>query len=1026
MPIRDRDDAYDLQQRIDAFFDADAGDRARVLRGLFVELMDFNQDSGNVPLRRVKNAQLPDSVERIAQLDGVRVYYLQLATKRVTQRDAAAAAKQLSDAQGEDMLLVCTNADASQLHLIHPVFHPKLILRRMVIERGVPQRTAVQQVSNIYWDYQEQDEDDRNLLTVLNRAFDVERVTKDFFRRYHELHQQALELVQGVDGEDAKQFVQTLFNRLMFVYFLSRKGWLAYDGDSDYLNALWRAYKQHPRHDNFYYHRLTYLFFEGLNKSEPVSEGMREIIGKVPFLNGGLFEEDENGLDERAKRGEITVPDDAILPLLTDLFDRFNFTVMESTDLDIEVAVDPEMLGKVFEELVTGRHSKGAYYTPRPVVSFMCREALKGYLESSLSDSHSGPLSQGESEEMPDIIARFVGHRNTDGIDVSTAQKIAAALADVTVVDPACGSGAYLLGMMHELVELQESLFNVTRDSKSQYNLKLEIIQRNLYGVDLDQFAVNIAMLRLWLSLAIDYEGDRPEPLPNLDFKILAGDSLLGPNPTAEGKVGFDRAAIDQSGIIQLKARFLRETDPDRKRDLRNDIDAARDVIRDQLGDANVPEGALDWRIETAEVIAEGGFDIAIANPPYIHIRWQGDEMRKRYVAAGYETYRKMGDVYQLFQERGCQLVRRGGMLAYITSNSWMRSSYGKTTRKYFARQHCPVRWLDLGKDVFNAAIVDSGVLILRTHTRAMAFPAVDLDGLEDKSVPPSAPSWGECRPGSDDAWLVLPHPVWRIVDKMHDAGTLLSELGVTTYIGTMTGCNDAFVIDSETRERLVNRDAEAEQVIKPLLRGRDMQRYRSRWAGMWLINCHNGYGQIPPINIDDYPSIKDHLDGFYDRIVPRQDQGVTPYNLRSCVYVDEFAKEKLFWMDLTPVGRFSYSNEETFCLNTGSMLIGPHLKYLCGMLNSSIVTWFITQSALSSGMGTPRWIRSTVERIPIPQVVEEERQPVEALVDQILAAKDADPDADTSKLEREIDRLAYDLYGLTEEEISAVEARAG
>ena len=199
---------------------------------------------------------------------------------------------------------------------------------------------------------------------------------------------------------------------------------------------------------------------------------------------------------------------------------------MESTPFDIEVAVDPEMLGKVFEELVTGRHDSGAYYTPRPVVSFMCREALKGYLE--------GQDTGLESE----TIARFVDHHDTEGIGVAQARRVAEALAEVTVVDPACGSRAYLLGMMQELIELQVRLFNVTRDAKSLYDLKLEIIQRNLYGVDIDDFAVNIAMLRLWLSLAIDFEGDDPpEPLPNLDFMVVCGDSLLGPDPSSGAEV---------------------------------------------------------------------------------------------------------------------------------------------------------------------------------------------------------------------------------------------------------------------------------------------------------------------------------------------------------------------------------------------------------------------------------------------------------------------------------------------------------
>ena len=269
----------------------------------------------------------------------------------------------------------------------------------------------------------------------------------------------------------------------------------------------------------------------------------------MPFLNGGLFEETD--LD---KRRDIAVPDEIIGEVLDNLFERFNFTVMESTPYDVEVAVDPEMLGKVFEELVTGRHDSGAYYTPRPVVSFMCREALKGYLEGKEIglDAYA--------------VARFVDERDTSGISLTAAPDLSKALSEVTVVDPACGSGAYLLGMMQELTELQTILYNIVKDDKKIYDLKLEIIQRNLYGVDIDEFAVNIAMLRMWLSLAIDYEGGKPDPLPNLDFKVLCGDSLLGPDPSAgvevqPGDSGAGPGPVPAAGPAQgrLYARLCRD-----------------------------------------------------------------------------------------------------------------------------------------------------------------------------------------------------------------------------------------------------------------------------------------------------------------------------------------------------------------------------------------------------------------------------------------------------------------------------------
>ena len=423
------------------------------------------------------------------------------------------------------------------------------------------------------------------------------------------------------------------------------------------------------------------------------------------------------------------MPDEAIRQVLTGLFDRFNFTVMESTPFDIEVAVDPEMLGKVFEELVTGRHDSGAYYTPRPVVSFMCREALKGYLE--------GQDTGLESE----VIARFLDHHDTEGVGVAQARRVAEALAEVTVVDPACGSSAYLLGMMQELIELQVRLFNVTQDAKSLYDLKLEIIQRNLYGVDIDDFAVNIAMLRLWLSLSIDYEGVAPEPLPNLDFKVVCGDSLLGPDPRSgaevQGGLGYSQDKVQLLG--RLKGEFLRASRGADKDRLRTQIASVNADIRDSVGEV-VDEDILNWRVEFAEVFGGGrGFDIAIANPPYVQLQKDAGKLGKLYQGCGYTTFAKTGDIYQLFYERGCQMLRPDrGILAYISSNSWLKAEYGKSLRRYFAEKHSPMLLLELGKDVFESAIVDSGVLMLRSGGAAQPFRAVDMDRVKTDGIPPA------------------------------------------------------------------------------------------------------------------------------------------------------------------------------------------------------------------------------------------------------------------------------------------------
>ncbi len=657
-----------MDAHITAVFDAAQDERATAIRRLLVEALDFDQEFGNLPLHPIPvGVTLPRTAERIASLDGVHVCYVALETDetdRVRKADAATAARGLSNSLGDDLLLVFTNTSASQLHFILPAFdHAQPTLRRMIVERDLPRRTAVDQIAKIYSIYR----DSGSIRTALQSAFDVDPVTRDFFREYKRVFEDAKRLVIESNSDEAADwhlFVQTVFNRLMFVYFLSRKGWLTFKDSKDYLNALWSDYRATPAQTNFYRDRLYHLFFFGLNNPQSsdfnlTGRYMSSVFGDVPFLNGGLFEK-----TELEKGDNVIVPDGAIEPVLRELFDKFNFTVMESTPFDIEVAVDPEMLGKAFEELVTGRHDSGAYYTPRPVVAFMCREALKGYLES-----RGVGLS-------PEAIHGFVDERDTSGISLNSAPQVSRALDEITVVDPACGSGAYLLGMLQELVDLQTALFNVGVDARSLYHLKLHIIERNLYGVDNDDFAVNMAMLRLWLSLAIDYEGDQPEPLPNLDFKILCGDSLGGPEPIYQ-------LQILRSELGDLKTRYLHATAQTAKDQLRRDIKAERDWVERALGDAGAPEGSVNWRIDFAEVFeTRDGFDIAIANPPYVRQERIGP--RKADLVRQYsEAVSARSDLYCYFYVRALQLLRRGGWHVFICSNSWLDVGYGAKLQKY-------------------------------------------------------------------------------------------------------------------------------------------------------------------------------------------------------------------------------------------------------------------------------------------------------------------------------------------------------
>ena len=994
MPIRSREDAADVERHVARIFDASPSERAGELRTLFVEALDFDAAFGPAPLDgAAAGAALPHAAERIAHSDGVHVVYVALDTDRVRKGEASAAAKRIADDLGEDLLLVFTNTSASQLHLVYPSFEGvQPSLRRMVVERDLPRRTVVQQVSNIYWNRR----DAGNVHLALDQAFDVEPVTNAFFQAYQRVFDATERRVAGFgdDAEAKRRFVQTLFNRLMFVYFLSRKGWLAFNGDKDYLNALWRDYRAaEGQRKNFYVDRLRPLFFAGLNnyRSEDVTDEpeAHRLIGSVPFLNGGLFDM----TDDDCRTG-LVVPDQAIQPILTDLFDRFNFTVMESTPLDVEVAVDPEMLGKVFEELVTGRHDSGAYYTPRPVVSFMCREALKGYLEGQ------------DTGLAPEAIARFVDHRDTAGVSVASAPGVARALDQVTVVDPACGSGAYLLGMMQELVELQTALFNVGVDEKGLYDLKLHVIQRNLYGVDIDDFAVNIAMLRLWLSLAIEYEGDPPPPLPNLDFKVLHGDSLLGPDPSADvvvqGTLGYDIERVRQLG--RLKADFMRASQgPDKDR-LRAGIQKAEDDVREALGAGGLKANVIDWRVSFVEVFAtRGGFDIAIANPPYVNMvamEKSAPDYRER-LRENFVTARGGFDIFVPFVERGLQVLSGNGLQAYITPNKLLAAEYAKTLRDYVLSKAQLLSVADFSDASPFGAAVYPVVTVVSKPSRCQENSTVDIfrttgatTDLHQVVLRYSAPLAVARRLGN--LWSPL---------LVSGAKDLLPILESCDRLGDLAAVSASATVDEayKWKEAVLDNGAS--------LHSGDPDRYRPFIVSGNIRRFAHTWGKKPT----QYIKRK-----YYSPVIDTSHSKVK--NQR----VNQIRAQKLIISGMSKRITCVYDRQGIAAGTSTVLVIGRtpmENAFICGLLNSDFMQRIYTVmfGSLSLAGGFLRYGSPQIRELPIPKVSAAEQRPFVALVDRILAAKAADPSADTSALEAEVDRLVYALYGLTPPEIAAV-----
>ena len=971
-----------------------------------------------------------------------------------------------------------------------------------------------------------------DLHAAWERVLDIAALNRRFYRELFAWFEcAAAQCTFPDDGSGSgspERHVIRLITRLLFIWFLKEKGLVPERLFNE--DFACSALTNHdPGRTDYYQAVLQNLFFATLNTpiekrdfrmrtgtphrdfsryryrdllAEP--DAFVAALQQVPFVNGGLFDclDDFEGrraggrlidvfTDNAVQRAELHLParlflddDGGLFPL----FRRYKFTVEENTPIDQEVALDPELLGRVFENLLaaynpetreTARKTTGSYYTPRQVVDYMVHEALKEALAAAVIPD--------DGQVWRERIDYLLTHssRKADAGDYfadGERRSLVAAIAALKVLDPAVGSGAFPMAILQTLTlalrrldpnnELWETLqkeraiarareaFDTHDDTQrkaelegisdtfaryrqSDFGRKLYLIQNSIFGVDIQPIACQIAKLRFFISLVIEQTADAAapnhgiRPLPNLETRFVAADTLLGlERPTQLSLTSDAVRKLDQALKVN-RERHFHAGDRDTKLELRDADERLRGALAAELEKLGFGTGAAEkiaaWDPYDQNAHAgwfdagymfgiSDGFDVVIGNPPYIQLQKDGGRMGTLYRGVGYETFQRTGDIYQIFYERGCRLLKPTvGTLAYITSNSWLKAEYGKSLRRWLAERHTALRLVEMGKDVFEEAIVDTSVLLVCEGGKSECFPAVDMDSRNDATFPPAERHWGQARPDGDAPWSILSDVEWGVLEKMRAKGTPLRDWDVRINYGIKTGYNDAFIIDSATRDAMIAEDPRSADIIKRVLRGRDIRRWRAQWAGKWLIDTHNGYGDVPAIDATAYPAVKRHLDRFCQQLERRQDKGRTPYNLRSCAYHEDFAKEKLFWMDMSPEARFAYSEQSMFCNDKGFVLSGPSLKYLCAISNSSLVTWRVKNCALTTGLGLLQWKKFTILQLPIPQLSVEDQRPFVRLVDEILAATD-DPGIDVAAQEREIDRLVYGLYGLTDTERGTIE----
>ena len=966
------------------------------------------------------------------------------------------------------------------------------------------------------------------------KTLDTELLNKQFYQRLFNWFVWAVKASRFPRKENRvlqpEQHVIRLITRLLFVWFIKEKRLVADElFDESEVAPLLKDYNRNSG-DSYYRAVLQNLFFATLNTeigkrqfsteknathrnfsryryksqiSHP--DKLVELFAQTPFINGGLFdcldseEATEGGgyridcfSDRHYKR--LSIPnrlffdeEDGLFPLLK----HYKFTVEENTPIEQEVALDPELLGKVFENLLaaynpetgeSARKQTGSYYTPRPIVDYMVEEALVATL------AQQGNPSDGDASLWEERLHYLLDYAKafddaSEWFDDDEKDGLVRAISELKILDPAVGSGAFPMGVLHkltlalrrldpdnkrweqlqreraiqraevafdtkddrtrreELVEIDET-FKRYRDS--DFGRKLYLIQNSIFGVDIQSIACQIAKLRFFISLAIEQVSDKDaenfgiKPLPNLETRFVAANTLIG----LEGErtlTSPNAKALEQALADNRERHFHATTRPHKLACKRKDIKLRRELALElkQIGmpdddaerivnwDPYDQSASTDWFDSEWMFGARDGFDVVIGNPPYI----SHDKIAVRLKAIlkdYYQAYQSFADVYCYFIEKSIKLQKKRGVLSLITSNSYLRAEYGAPIRKTLRGTNTLQRLLSIeDSQVFESAIVNVAIIISRRSTNPE----------DDVCVVVNAPYSGDSFPdfiqrnGFNYPQAYFNAKSWNLVDprcvdlqrKLESSRKTLNQLKTKIRLGIATGSNEAFLIGEVKKKDFCEKNPANAEIIKPILRGRDISRYDYTLAGQYILLAKNG------VNVErDYPEIYEHLDSFGDRFKNRGAQGLHWTNLRACSFYDDFKKEKIVWIELSDIGRFALCDEEVYLLNSAYFLLPPpdlESKFLLGILNSSTIRFYLGLIAETSGMGTSRWINNYVKDFPIPVVARDQQTGIIKLVNQIIAAKRTDTDADVSALENEIDEIVYSLYDLTPEEIAIVEA---
>lgn len=943
-------------------------------------------------------------------------------------------------------------------------------------------------------------------LEEIEEAFNVEKVSKEFFAQYKELFLQLVDNLKDIRSKDDRinfefttrsiteaNFCKKLLGQLVFLYFIQKKGWLGVpkglnwgEGDKQFLRHTFE--KAVAEGKNFFNDYLEPLFYNALANGERDEQIFDLLECKIPFLNGGLFEplngydwvntdiKFENNLFSNTGKNKIGDTGTGIL----DVFDRYNFTVKEDEPLEKEVAVDPEMLGKVFEELleVQDRKSKGAFYTPREIVHYMCQESLINYLVTELNASEDADCGDLTKQDLADFIHHSDQISDREAIasqkEKSTsvykhiisenirknAEAIDKALADIKICDPAIGSGAFPVGMLNEIVRarisLVESGFLKETKKHSVYEYKRQAIQNSIYGVDIESGAVEIAKLRLWLSLVVEEDDIKNiKALPNLDYKIVQGNSLLD----LYNVIIPDNL---QTRFNELTDLLFDETSKQKKKQYQAELERIKEEVF-RIAKSLGCNATFDFRFFFHEVFKKDGFDVVIANPPYVGEKGHKELFEPIKKCSLKEFYLGKMDLFYFFFHLALNLLKNKGQCAFITTNYYITALGAKYLRRDFKERAILKELINFNElKIFESAlgqhnlitILQKGhnpdVLCKLVNVNRKGFLDNSFDNIvsgTDKETNYHLLKQSELYEGTENYIRIFKEDenseLSIILDKIKSNNDILGNIcNVNQGIVTGADCitekhiqkynllqskgTGVFVLNNiEVKNSFLENN-----FIKPMFKNSSINRYYTKQITQENLIY---FSKKEPEN--NLKNIITYLLPYKKLLSTRreaQNGSIRWFDLWWSRNPQIFKSPKIVAPQRSKTNTFGYNECEWYAASDVFFITEPkpeyQLKYILALLNSYLYYIWLYNRGKRKGE-TLELIAKPLSEIPIKKVDENLQNKFVSVVDKILAITQTDDYLENQEkqnavkeYEKQIDVMVYKLYDLTYEEVLTID----